>query len=289
MGTTGDFARQKLRYYLPPNLLANRLLRPFPAERLGEAVGVPFRYLDATSEEYLAWLAEVAPIYGDGGPFAKKPLEFFGTWRLLEPRPDDAFLDAAGGVYTYLDRLRVRERYLHDLAIAPELRERLGPGVRYLESDAAAIPLPDASVDKISCHHSFEHFEGNADSGFITEIQRLLRPGGRACILPIFVGDTYYEVTTHFTRRGKRYDPAARMLVDPTAQVPGGNAYARIYDPAALRRRVLERLDGDAFAAEIVELRLDGRPVPDLTLERNRRVTRINRPFRALLITRRAA
>ena len=289
MRATGDLTRKKLQYYLPPNLLANRRLRPFPAERLGDALGVPFRHLDATAREYLAWLAEVAPLHGGDGPFSKKPLEFFGTWRLLDPRPEDVFLDAAGGVFTYLDRLHVRQRYLHDLEIGPALRERLGPGVGYLESDAAAIPLPDASVDKISCHHSFEHFEGDADSGFIAEIQRLLRPGGRACILPIFIGDAYYEVTTHFTLRGKRYDPAARLLLDPTAQVPGGNGYARIYDPAALRRRVLDRVDRREFSVEIVELRLDGKPVPDLALERNRKVTRINCPFRALLITRRAA
>ncbi len=282
---TGDFARQKLQSYLPPNLLANRRLRPFPAERLGEALGVPFRYLDATSVEYLGWLEQVAPLYGTGGPFSKKPLEFFGTWRLLDTRPEDVFLDAAGGVYTYLDRLTARERYLHDLAIGPGLRERLGPQVKYLESDAAAIPLPDASVDRIACHHSFEHFEGDADMGFVAEIQRLLRPGGRACILPIFVGDTYYEVTTHFTL-AKRYDPTARRLIDPTANVPGGNGYARIYDPPALRRRVLDRVDRRAFAVEVVELRLDGKPVPDLTIPRNRKVTRINCPFRALVITR---
>ncbi len=288
MRKPGDVLRRTLQYHLPPNLLANRLLRPFPAERLPGAAGVPFRYLDATSEEYLAWLSKVAPAYGGDGPFSKKPLEFFGTWTLLEPRPQDVFLDAAGGVFTYLDRLCARERYLHDLAIGPTLRERLGPGVRYLESDAAAIPLPDASVDKISCHHSFEHFEGEADTGFVAEIQRLLRPGGRACILPIFVGDRYYEVTTDFALREKRYDRASRRLVDPTAGVPGGNAYARIYDPAALHRRVLDRIDRRRFAVEIVELRLDGRPVPDLTLPRNRKVTRINCPFRALLIPRRA-
>ncbi len=288
MLTPGDYVRDKLELHVPRNILADRLLRPFPADRLADAAGVPFRSLDVTSAEYLVWLKGMAPEYGPGGAFAKKPLEFFGTWSLLQPRPEDIFLDAAGGVFTYLDRLETRERYLHDLEIGPALREKLGPGVTFLESDAAAIPLPDASVDKISCHHAFEHFERDADIGFVAEIQRLLRPGGRACILPVFIGETYYEVTSHFTWR-KHYDPTARRLLDPTANIPGGNAYARVYDPAALRRRVLDRIDRARFEAEIVELHLDGKPVPDLTLASNRKVSRINSPFRALLITRRPA
>jgi len=284
---TGNFTRGQLQYHLPPNFLANRLVRPLPAEDVARSTGVPFRYLDATSEEYLAWLEQVKPPQPPDGPFSKKPLEFYGTWRLLDPRPEDVLLDAAGGVYTYVDLVNVRERYLHDLSIAPALRQRLEPLVTCLESDAAHIPLPDASVDKISCHHSFEHFEGDSDIRFIGEIQRLLRPGGRACILPIFIAGRYYEMTTDFTL-AKRYDRLARRLIDPTAQLPGGNGYARVYDAAALRRRVLDSIEGSAFDAEIVQLRIDGKAVPDRTLPRNRKYTAINCPFRALLITRHA-
>ncbi|HEX9107784.1 MAG TPA: hypothetical protein VF832_11160, partial [Longimicrobiales bacterium] len=96
-----------------------------------------------------------------------------------------------------------------------------------------------------------------------------------------------YEVTTHFTL-ARHYDRAARRLIDPTAQLPGDNGYARVYDPDALRRRVLDHIDRSAFDVALVQLRIGGKPVPDRTLPRNRKYTAINCPFRALLITRKA-
>lgn len=53
--------------------------------------------------------------------------------------------------------------------------------------NAAAIPLPSASLDGMTLHCAFEHFEGNADSQFIRECARLLKSGGKAVILTLYV------------------------------------------------------------------------------------------------------
>jgi len=50
------------------------------------------------------------------------------------------------------------------------------PAVQALEGTAEAIPLPDASVDAVVCAQAFHWF---ANQAAMTEIARVLRPGGR--------------------------------------------------------------------------------------------------------------
>ncbi len=50
------------------------------------------------------------------------------------------------------------------------------PNLRFLQGDARAIPLPDASVDAVVSFETIEHFYEHA--AFIAETCRVLRPGG---------------------------------------------------------------------------------------------------------------
>ncbi|GAC1342401.1 MAG: hypothetical protein NVSMB18_16340 [Acetobacteraceae bacterium] len=54
------------------------------------------------------------------------------------------------------------------------------PNLRYLEGDARALPLGDASVDAVVSFETIEHFYEHDQ--FIAEIKRVLRPGGRLII-----------------------------------------------------------------------------------------------------------
>lgn len=54
------------------------------------------------------------------------------------------------------------------------------PAVRYLEGEAAAIPLPDASADAILMFLSFHHVPDRPAGA--AEIARVLKPGGRLLI-----------------------------------------------------------------------------------------------------------
>jgi SAM-dependent methyltransferase len=51
-------------------------------------------------------------------------------------------------------------------------------GVRFLQSDAGAVALADASIDLVYSFASFEHFP--QPDGCLAEIERVLRPGGHA-------------------------------------------------------------------------------------------------------------
>ena len=160
--------------------------------------------------------------------------------------------------------------------------------MEYIESDAGSIPLPDESVDTLSCHHSFEHFQGDSDTLFIKEVQRLLKPNGRCCIIPVLIGDRFIEVTDTLTFK-RRFAGNSQYVIDPTAVIPGGPSggdYARIYNLKAFEERIIGTIDLCRFKVTISELRLNGDVLPDLTLACHKPVTAINRPYRSMMIER---
>ncbi|HYE45224.1 MAG TPA: methyltransferase domain-containing protein [Caulobacter sp.] len=57
-------------------------------------------------------------------------------------------------------------------------------GVRYLDGDAAAIPLEAASVDAVLMFLSFHHFPDKPAA--VREIRRVLSPGGRVLLRGVF-------------------------------------------------------------------------------------------------------
>ncbi|QJR16492.1 methyltransferase domain-containing protein [Usitatibacter palustris] len=106
-------------------------------------------------------------------------------------------------------------------------------------SSADSIPLADGSVDFMTLHCTFEHFEGHADSGFVAECARLLGPSGRVVILPLYLNATHCNVTGIT-------DPSARAQVtwDPDAEyfceIPEWqNRFGRHYSVRAVLDRVI--------------------------------------------------
>jgi demethylmenaquinone methyltransferase/2-methoxy-6-polyprenyl-1,4-benzoquinol methylase len=57
------------------------------------------------------------------------------------------------------------------------------PGVQLVEGRAEAIPFPDASFDFLSMGYALRHI-GDLSSAF-SEFRRVLKPGGRLCLLEI--------------------------------------------------------------------------------------------------------
>jgi hypothetical protein len=123
--------------------------------------------------------------YGGKDPcsFLEKALEHFVSLKIAEPAPGKVFMDVGSCVSVVPEILRRYHRcdcYVQDL--------ELPTGVHgwNVGSNAAEIPLPDSSIDVMTLHCTFEHFEGDADSRFIRESARLLKTGGKAVILPLY-------------------------------------------------------------------------------------------------------
>ena len=156
-------------------------------------------------------------------PFWQKIPQYYFTWKTIEPilsKPKSVYIDIAStdrSPYQEVVKLlsKTSNTYVQDLIFPPGINgNRVG-------GSAADLPLPDSSVDAMTLHCSFEHFEGNADTGFICEAGRVLSPGAKVCIAPLYLGEyafvlcdpawisnppNYPDTVTHFFPRwGERH------------------------------------------------------------------------------------
>jgi SAM-dependent methyltransferase len=169
-----------------------------------------------------------------GGTREQKLLEYFVSLELLDVRRGDVVIDVASewSIFPQVAReLTGAIVYAQDL-IYP-------PGVQgdHIGGSAADMPVPDSFADRLVLHNAFEHFEGTADSDFIYEAWRVLRPGGRLCILPLFMSERFAILSDPLVdRRGVTWDPGAEVIELPWWH----NRFGRLYDAATLKRRVLD-------------------------------------------------
>lgn len=172
----------------------------------------------------------------------EKALEHYLSFVIAAPRAGQTAIDigscrsVAPGILREMHGVRCYEQ---DLEYTPGIQgDRIG-------SSADQIPLPDGSIDFMTLHCTFEHFEGGADTGFVRECARLLKPGGRTIILPLYLNASYCNITGEADpdRRSRiTFDPDAQFhCVIPTWQ----NRFGRHYSPTSLLSRVLKPA-GDA-------------------------------------------
>ena len=79
--------------------------------------------------------------------------------------------------------------YSQDITYKPGVR-----GFRDLVQAREKMPLKDESVDKISLHCAFEHFQGDIDRKFIQEVSRVLKKGGNGIIVPLYLGNEHLNI-----------------------------------------------------------------------------------------------
>jgi SAM-dependent methyltransferase len=187
------------------------------------------------------------PRFYAGGPAAKggarewKILEYFASIELLDIRPGDVVIDVASERSVFPDLLEEQYRaqvYRQDLVYPPGVNGgRIG-------GSAAAMPVPESFADILTLHNSFEHFEGSADTDFVREAWRVLRPGGAVCVVPLYLAERYSILTDPLVDTvGVEWDDGAEVV-----SVAGHrNRFGRFYSPAALVERVLRPADECGF------------------------------------------
>lgn len=120
---------------------------------------------------------------------------------LLAPWPGQTLLDVGCGVGAATCRLAREFPEVHVVGLdretmvaeAAERGRRLGVEVHWLAGDAAALPLPDASVDACMTDRVLKYLPEPARG--IAEMVRVLRPGGRIasfeldCAATVLAGD----------------------------------------------------------------------------------------------------
>ncbi len=112
-----------------------------------------------------------------------------GALEVAAPRPGEVMVDLGCGRGG--DILRAAARVAPhgsavgvdgNAAMLAEARERARsvPGVRFVQGDLAAVPLPDAFADVVFSNCAINHAPDK--SAVYREIHRLLRPGGRFAV-----------------------------------------------------------------------------------------------------------
>ena len=189
-----------------------------------------------------------------GGVWDEKLLEHFIAARLLgldDYRADDLYVDVAAcdsPWARYLREVRGFNAWAIDLAVGYAFR-----GLPYYRSEnATTTTFADATVRGGSLHCAFEMFAGDDDVEFVREVARILAPGGKVVIVPLYLHTHYcaYSTAEHWGRGHS--DPAA---VEYVRMDTWGVSSSRKYDAQALVRRVLDPVFEAGFAYRLRALR----------------------------------
>lgn len=171
---------------------------------------------------------------------------------LMAYGPDDIYVDVAACTSPWARSLRERK----GLSVFAIDIDDIGPTYCHLPyyriEDATHTAFPDASVRGASLHCAYEMFIGDDDTRFIHEAARILAPGGKVVILPLYMHTHYcaYSTAEYF---GKGHcDPAAKEYIRLDCS---GVPSSRKYDAATLKSRVLDPVESLGMRYRLFALR----------------------------------
>lgn len=162
----------------------------------------------------------------------EKYLEHFVSYDLLGLHRMATILDVASfrSYFPNIMRAKGYRVIVQDLVFRPGLNGDV------LGGNASSMELPSSSIDAMTLHCSFEHFEGDSDIAFMRESARILKPGGRVVILPLYLHQEY------LTQADPCFLATDNVLIDAGADLVAVRGYAnrhgRHYSPAAFLNRV---------------------------------------------------
>jgi len=193
-----------------------------------------------------------------GGVWDEKLLEHWIAAErldLLSFDKDDSYVDVAAGGSPWTKALRERlglKAFAIDLAPIPASFRDLP---YYRSENATRSCFPDNSIRGASLQCAYEMFMGQDDSELISELARILKPGGKAVILPLYMHTHHcaYATAEYF---GRSYaDVGAKEYVRFDCY---GVPSSRKYDAATLKKRVLNAITEAGLKYRLLALRNKG-------------------------------
>lgn len=189
------------------------------------------------------------------GVWDEKLLEHWIAGELLDLEhwsPGDVYVDIAACNSPWAKVLRERRglsAYAIDLAPVGAAYDDLP---YYRSEDASQSSFADASVRGASLQCAYEMFQGDHDQLLIKELARILRPGGKAIILPLYMHTHYcaYATPEYF---GKGYaDTEAKEYIRMDCY---GVPSSRKYDAQRFKERVLDPIQQAGLSYRLHALR----------------------------------
>lgn len=169
------------------------------------------------------------------GVYREKLLEHFVAWKLLQLADSKhvPYLDVAACSSPWAKLLR--DRGIEAFAIDLEVPAEYANFGYYRQEDATCTTFPDMSIGGASLQCAYEMFMGEDDIGCLKESARILKPGGRIVISPLYmhVFPCYYQTPEYYgTPLG---DVGAKGFIRRSSW---GVPASRKYSPETLRSRV---------------------------------------------------
>ena len=171
---------------------------------------------------------------------------------LMRYGQNDNYVDVAAASSPWAKTLRERRNisaYAIDLC---EIGDDYKTLPYYRVESATATSFADSSVKGVSVHCAYEMFMGSYDTKLISELRRILEPGGKAVILPLYMHTHYcaYSTPEYF---GKGYsDSSAKEYVRLDCS---GVPSSRKYDSKKLKERVLDPIEAQGMQYRLHVLR----------------------------------
>ena len=191
----------------------------------------------------------------DGGVWDEKLLEHWISYERLELesfRPTDIYVDIAAASSPWARELRNRhqfEAFANDLGPVGHDFSHLP---YYRSEDATSSAFSSGSVRGASLHCAYEMFIGHSDTNLIDELARILKPGGRALIVPLYMHTHYCAYSTpEFYGKGYSDIDAKEYVRFDASNIPS----SRKYDPESLKNRVLHRIEECGMDYRLLALR----------------------------------
>jgi hypothetical protein len=186
--------------------------------------------------------------YCKADSFIEKSLEHYLAAKLLNLSEEDIYIDIASAnsptpeIYHNLYGCKA---YRQDL-VFPE-----GISGNVIGGDASSMPVENGFATKMALHCSFEHFEQDSDIRFIKEAGRVLRRGGKLCILPLYLFNEYaIQTDPAFLLKG-----SITFESDAVLYCAKGwrNRYGRYYDVPNLINRIKNNLSNIHLTIYLVQ------------------------------------
>lgn len=183
------------------------------------------------------------PTYFGGVNWVEKYLEHYLAAKVLELTRNDVYIDIASSnspAAEIYHKLYGCVTYRQDLVFPKGLNGN------NIGGNACSMPVMDDFATKMALHCSFEHFEQDSDIKFIKEASRVLRKGGKLCIVPLYLFDSYIIMTNPVNlskkermREGTSFDSDAILL----CLKDFGLRHGRFYDVSHLINRIIKNSD----------------------------------------------
>lgn len=177
---------------------------------------------------------------GSADAHTEKCLEHYLSLTYLGLSPNDTFIDiaAAGSPFSELLHRRIGlTAYRLDLSFPKGIHGQ------DIGADAGDTGLPKEFATAMALHCSYECFMGDADVRFIHEAARILKPGGRYVIVPLYLDNTYFVATSPYCSQDDIIIDSGALKVwrDDPHRVP----FSRHYSPQSFAKRIYSRIPGE--------------------------------------------